>query len=94
MRVTIRVDIDGMYSNVSAAIDVTDLQVKCFEPLKTGDDPIVAMTGGEVMQGSQKATEVIRTRLDAADDLAKVLADHIVTEMKKNDTHNGYDVAV
>jgi hypothetical protein len=48
---------------------------------------MAAVTGAAT---TQEAKIVIKTREDAAEVLADEIAQLIVREMKKNDTHNGY----
>ena len=89
MRLNLRVDIDGMYWNGGACIEVPEMFRKCFEPMKTCDDPIVAYATGDTFK-DETIKIVMKTRDDAAEILAKELANMIIDEMKKNDTHNGY----
>ena len=67
-----------------------ELVERTFAPLKTCDDPVVAMATGDTMAGSEAVDIVMRTRKDAADILARELSLVIVSAMKKDDTHNGY----
>jgi len=92
MKINLQVNIDGMYWSGGAGIEVPELYRKCFEPMKTGDEPLVAMVTGEIME--QEANIVMKTRSDAAEILGRELAELIVREMKAKDTHNGYEKAV
>jgi len=91
MELRLRVEVNGMYFSGGAIAEVTEQQLQCFEPLKTNDDPMMCIADGGVMASSEAVNIVMRTRKDAADVIAKELAALIVHEMKKNDTHNGYN---
>ena len=84
----LHVDVDGQYWSGGAIVPVPELQQRCFEPLKTCDDGLVALVLGESLK--KEETAVIKTREDAAEILAKELTHIILNQMKKNDTHNGY----
>jgi len=90
MKLTLQVNLKNQYGHWCGAIDIPDLYRRCFEPLKTCDDPLIAWMSGDVMKHGVEAKIVMKTREDAAEILAKELADFIVTAMKKDDTHNGY----
>ena len=93
LSVFIKVGLDGMYHNYAAGKDITELQqYELFEPLRTTDDPLMAMVTGEMLEGSPVAEKVLRTRKDAAEILARELTEIIIDAMKANDTHNGYKV--
>lgn len=93
MKVHLMVKVNGQYSSGGACIEVPDIQLECFEPLRTCDDVLLCMATQEIPAESACARKVIKTRDDAAKKLADELASIIVHEMKKNDTHNGYPVA-
>ena len=82
----------GVYETFGGCIKVPSLMYEAFEPLKTGDDPIMGIVSGEVYRESEEAKRIIKVREDAAKILADELAALIVSEMKKYDTHNGYKV--
>jgi len=88
MKINLSVRVDGMYSNFGAGIEIPELYTRCFEPLKTCDDVMVAMATGDVMEDAARV--IMKTREDAAEILSKELTKLIVSVMKKNDTHNGY----
>jgi len=90
MKLLLRVIAQGRYSSVGAEIEISEMQQKCFEPLRTADDPALAYINGERSAGSAEAKVVMKTRDDAAEIMAKEIARMLVREMKKNDTHNGY----
>ena len=92
LSVFIKVGLDGMYHNYVAGKDITELQQYEFAPLKTTDEPLMAMAAGEMLEGSPVAEKVLRTRKDAAEILARELTEIIIDAMKSNDTHNGYKV--
>lgn len=91
MNITLCAHVEGRLWSGEACMQVPELYRECFEPLKTGDAPIFSALAGEVPPHSQVAVIVRKTRDDAADILARELAAMIVCEMKKNDTHNGYE---
>jgi hypothetical protein len=86
MDINVNVRINGHYFSVAAGVKIPEQYEKCFQPLKTCDEPLMAMVTGEKLSG----VEVMRTREDAADVISKELAKILVDEMKKHDTHNGY----
>ena len=88
MKLSVRVDIDGMYWSGGAIMEVPELVCQQFEPMKTCDDPYIAMATGEISKAQAKV--VIRTREDDAKILAEHLTKMLIAEMRKNDTHNGY----
>ena len=88
MNLSLRLDVEGRYGHWAAAMEIPELYREEFEPLRTCDDPVIAMTLGEAMDA--KARKVIKARKDAADILARELAKMIVEAMERNDTHNGY----
>ncbi len=90
MKLSLRVNVEGMYYTYAACVELSELQQECFEPMKTGDTPLISGMVGEI--GYHEARTVMKTREDAAEVLAKDLAKLIVDAMKKNDTHNGYEV--
>ena len=92
MKLRLSVDIDGRYWSGAVAVDVPELVCQQFEPLKICDDPYIAMATGEFPMRGEAAKVVIKTREDAAKILAEQLAEMIVAQMRKNDTHNGYKV--
>ena len=90
MKIRLRVNVDGPFWNGGAVIDVPDLVCQHFEPLKTCDLPFVANLLGEMT--CEEGEAIIAVREDAAEILAKEISRMIVSEMSKNDTHNGYKV--
>jgi len=89
MQLSITVSVYGRYARVSASMEIPELIQREFAPCKSCDDPLVAMATGEV--SNEVVQIVMKTRKDAADILAKELSEMIVNEMKKHDTHNGYE---
>lgn len=90
--IELQVNVRGMCRSGGASVKLTDLQTRCFEPLKTCSEPMGALLSGDKIKGSYQEVVVVKTREDAAKILAESLADLIIMEMKKNDTHNGYKV--
>ena len=89
-KITIHVEVDDMFESYAAAIDVDDFMQEAFEPLKTTDDPLVALAVGEVMPDSQAARKVRKLREDSAQQLSDLLTTHVINAMSIDDTHNGY----
>ena len=88
MRLRITVNAEGQYWNGGAEIKIDEPMSKCFEPMKSGDAEIFSALAGDLCEAEAKI--VMKTREDAAEYIAKHLAEHLLDEMKKNDTHNGY----
>lgn len=88
MRLRISVNADGRYFNGGTEIEISDPMSKCFEPMKSGDAGIFSVIAGDL--STEKVEVVMKTREDAAEYIAGILAEALVNEMKKNDTHNGY----
>ena len=90
MRLRVTVNADGQYFNGGAEIVISDPMSKCFEPMKAGDAGVFSALAGDLCEAECKV--VMKTREDAADYIAKHIAELLVDEMKKNDTHNGYAI--
>ncbi|MFH1020895.1 MAG: hypothetical protein V1782_09860 [Pseudomonadota bacterium] len=91
MKIRLRVDVDGMYWDGGAVVEIPELFCRQFEPLKTTDDPMfygAPNVSGEISEES--AQVVLKAREDAAEILSTQLTAMIISEMGKNDTHNGY----
>ena len=88
MKIRLRADVDGRYWSGGAVVEVPELVCQQFEPMKSCDEPLVALITGDIL--NEKTKVVIKTRKDAAKILAEQLTEMIVAEMKKHDTHNGY----
>ena len=89
MKLMLRIDVDGMHWNGGVIREIPEMFERCFAPLKTCDEPIIAYATGDVME--REAKIIMKTREDAAEVLAKEISEMLVMEMKKNDTHNGYE---
>ena len=90
MKLRLRLDVEGMYFNGGAVVEVPELVRQEFEPLNTCDDKMFCAAVGDSLAGSYEVKVKMKAREDAAKILADALARMIVNEMKKNDTHNGY----
>lgn len=90
MRLRITVNADGNHFAGGASIVVAEPLVEAFKPIKTASDPFVAGINGELMRGSYSAQRAIRLREDAAKEIAEALTKHLIYEMSKHDTYNGY----
>lgn len=88
MNITLCVTVNGQNPAVSMCKNLDEVQRRCFAPVNTSDDRLLgALAYNET---ELEAKIIIKTRKDAAEIIAKELAELIVYEMKKNDTHNGY----
>ena len=92
MKISLRLDVNGMYGDWGAIVEIPELFRQTFAPMKTCDELLVAMATGDMIAESSECRIVMETRKDAAEILAKELARMIVGEMKKGDTHNGYNL--
>lgn len=90
MNLRITVHTEGRFCDSAASMTVPDPMVEAFEPLKTCDDSMMAYMSGDVLPESFEYTKKLKLRKNAAEYLAKVIANHLILEMQKNDTHNGY----
>ncbi|MCP5006896.1 MAG: hypothetical protein GY941_23560 [Planctomycetes bacterium] len=90
MELEIVVRARGQHWYGGAAIIVPEPMVEAFEPLNTCDEPTMPFITGDVPIESQEVQRVLKVRTDAAELLSKALANQLLTEMKKLDTHNGY----
>jgi hypothetical protein len=90
MKVTVSLYAEGRINNYGVRFDINEPLVEAFKPLKTTDDPCVALATGEVHPQSEIAIRVIKLREDFAAELAEVLTKQLVNIMKKDDTYNGY----
>lgn len=88
LEVTVRAR--GRYWNGGAIARVPDPMAKAFEPLKTTDEPLMALLAGDAVAGSYEVREVMNIREDAAEYLSKKIAHMLLGEMRKHDTRNGY----
>lgn len=89
MNITLCVHLSGQNPTVSHCKNLDEVQRKCFAPLKTSDDRLLGALAHEDTEADARI--IIKTRKDAAEIIAKELSILIVNEMKKNDTHNGYE---
>ena len=93
MKLRVTVNADGNYFSGGASIVVAEPLVEAFKPMKTASDPFVAGINGELMRGSYAEKRVLRLREEAAKEIAAALTEHLMHEMSKNDTYNGYPKA-
>lgn len=91
MELEITVRAMGEFWHGGATIIVPEPMVETFEPLKTCDSPTISYVTGDVLCESMAAKRVLMIRDDASTFLSKAIADHLLSEMKKLDTHNGYE---
>lgn len=90
MKLTVRVDVDGMYFSGGACAVVPEMLVQAFAPLRTCSEPVVAAVFGEVYDKSETFRTTVQLRKDATEILANELTKLLLSEMRKMDTHNGY----
>lgn len=90
MKLMLRVDVEGRFWDGGAVIQVPEMLVEAFEPLKTTDDPWMAMATGDKLENHDSVRRVIKLREKAAEILAKELTHILLSEMRKRDTSNGY----
>lgn len=88
-KLTLTVTAEGMYATHTYSVELPELIKKCFEPLRTCNDPSLAYITGEMLDN--EARVVMKTRKDAAKLLAEELATMLVAAMEESDTHNGYN---
>jgi hypothetical protein len=90
MKVTVSVSIEGRVNGYGVKFDINEPLVETFKPLKTTDDPYIALATGESYSQSEAVTRVVKLREGFARELADTLTEQLIKLMKKNDTHNGY----
>lgn len=90
MDIELIVRVNGQFLSVGYAMKVPEQFEQTFEPLCTCDDALIAYATGDKLAGSQEVNIIMKTRDDAADVIAKALAELLVNAMKKHDSHNGY----
>lgn len=90
MKLRITVCADGNHFEGGASLIVPDPLVAAFAPMKTASDPFVAGINGELIRGSHQEMRVVRLRQEAAREIADALTEHLIHEMSKRDTYNGY----
>lgn len=92
MQLEITVRAVGEHWCGGACIKVPEPLQYAFEPVKTTDEPLlVAFNSGAVMRGSDEVRRKLKLREEAAKELAEALTRHLLCEMQKHDTHNGYN---
>lgn len=90
MKLSLRVDVNGEYGSWSACKEIPELYRREFVCHATCDDPSLVYLTGEKLMSSIADETVVKARKDAAEILARELADFIVAAMERGDTHNGY----
>lgn len=89
-KATLKIVLEGEYGSWYSAMNIPDLYLRAFEPLKTCDNPIIAWITGETLYVEGRI--VLKMRKDADDILARELTSVILSAMGRDDTHNGYKV--
>ena len=90
MKLEITVSAIGRYWNGGAGIVIAEPMVKAFDPIKTCDVAWAGVAGGELIADSMEVRARITLRKEAAKEIAEAITAHLIEEMGKNDTHNGY----
>lgn len=90
MELKLTVEASGRHWSGGVCIEVTEPMQYVFEPINTCDDPITAIATGDELPCNESVRQKLGMRKDAAKDLARVITEMLLNEMKKNDTHNGY----
>jgi len=90
MEMTIKIDIKGQHYQGGACLNIPELMTRSFSPMKTTDIPELSLHGDEISDDCVEYKSTIKCREDAAQILAKEIADYLVKDMSKLDTHNGY----
>lgn len=90
MKMKIKVEIEGEIYQGPAILNIPELVTRQFDPLATTDYFDMAVNSDEFMIDSIEAKAIIKCREDAAKILAKEIANYLVKDMSKLDTHNGY----
>lgn len=86
----LRLSLSGRFGDFSAGKKIPELYYQCFEPLASGDVPMISAINKEASEEEVRIKMEIRK--DAANIIAKELAEFLVNAMKSKDTHNGYPV--
>lgn len=89
-KMDITISLRGRYGEFSAGKTIHALYYQCFEPLASGDVPIISAINKEVSEDEVKMK--MKIRKNTADIIAKEIAEFLVNAMKSKDTHNGYPV--
>lgn len=90
MDIMLNVAVNGVRGIFCAGLSVPDVFKPCFEPLRSGDIPIISALEREA--GSAEVEHRMQLRSDAAKILADDIAKLIASEMGSKDTHNGYKI--
>lgn len=90
MKLRISADAEGMYWRGGVSIEVAEPIVRAFEPIRTCDDAMTCLATGDVMASSEVVQTKLKLRKESAKEIADILTRHLIEEMSKNDTHNGY----
>lgn len=88
---TLSVALSGKHFEQVANIEVTPFLMEGFEPIHSTDNSFGRLVG-DVEQGGREMQVVLRQRKDHAKYLANILVNHIMEQMGKYDTLNGYKI--
>lgn len=92
MKLDIRIYADGVFWRGGAGIEIAEPFVQAFEKIGVCDEPMLTVfEPASVVRHSVKHRKVIKLREDAAKEIAETLTQHLIKEMEKYDTTNGYD---
>lgn len=90
MRLEIIVHANCEYWRGGAAFVVPEPMYKAFEPMNTCDDEYLSRALNQPMPNSATAKVVMKIREDAAKKISDEITKHLILEMSRSDTHNGY----
>jgi hypothetical protein len=79
-----------LWESNTVSIVVPEILTECFEPLHTTDDPMMTLVAGDQLDDSIEIRKVRKIRKEAAQILSEGLVRLILSEMKRQDKHNGY----
>jgi hypothetical protein len=93
MNIEIMVRVNSEYGTYAANVKVPDMLVKAFVPMSINDDPFFRLFDPMAISDTQ-APMIITLRKNAAEDLSRILTEHIINAMEAEDTVNGYKINI
>lgn len=95
MNITIHTAIEIDHAETRSSIKLPrDVAEAIVKPIQATDDPLLAgpLGIGDVLTGTVDYTMLYQIREKAVAALAKELADHLLSQLRKRDTLNGWPV--